>query len=255
LLGLLLPGEAPPAPPPPPPYQPVLAHPSEEMAKLLVFRGVNPLYGVFLINQLGLADRAERIQAMESVLDLTRSIGHFVRVPRQRDLPPGSLATTRLDPLLLQLGLATAEELVDAPPDDDAPREYVHPEDRKWVLTLAEKLRRLFDHDFPGIHGVHVQPVWAVGEILDLGGHFDKYVTSRGLQKQEGVIFRHLLRFILLAAEFRQLCPPDTTEAEWQESLDQLAREVTDCCREIDPTSTDKALEQAIVDAAADDDV
>ena len=95
----------------PPPYKPMLAQPTENMAKLLLFRGINPLYAVFLVNQLGIADRNERIQAMESVLELPRSVGHFVRVPRQDEMPPGPLATMRLDAQLLQLGLATPEEL------------------------------------------------------------------------------------------------------------------------------------------------
>ena len=48
---------------------------------------------------------------MESVLELPGSVAHFVRVPRQDELPPGPLATLRLDPHLLQLGLVTPEEL------------------------------------------------------------------------------------------------------------------------------------------------
>ena len=95
----------------PNPYKPLFARPTENLAKLLLFRGIHPLYAVFLVNQLGGADRNERIQAMESVLELPRSVGHFVRVPRQSELPPGPLATLRLDPQLLQLGLATPEEL------------------------------------------------------------------------------------------------------------------------------------------------
>ena len=70
------------------------------MQKLHLFRGIHPLYAVFLVNQLGIASRAERLQAMESVLELPRSIGPAVRVPLQKDLPPGPLATLRLDPLL-----------------------------------------------------------------------------------------------------------------------------------------------------------
>ena len=34
---------------------------------LVTLRGLNPLYGVFLVNQLGVANRQERVQAMESV--------------------------------------------------------------------------------------------------------------------------------------------------------------------------------------------
>ena len=54
-----------------------------ELTKLTMLRSVNPMYGVFLVNQLGIADRAERIQAFESVLELPGSVAHFVRVPRQ----------------------------------------------------------------------------------------------------------------------------------------------------------------------------
>ena len=250
VLAELLPAK--PAPPPPPPYQAKLARPTPELQKLLLFRGVNPLYGVFLINQLGIADQAERIQALESVLELPGSVGHFVRVPKQHDLPPGPLATTRLDPLLLHLGLATAEELAESAVPEDPPPGRVYEEDRKWVLTLAEKLRKLFDYDFPRVHGVHVQPAWAAGELLEFGGNFENYVTSKGLQKQEGIVFRHLLRLILLIAEFKQLTPPDTTEEQWRGDLDEIARVITESCHQVDPTSTDKALEQAAADATDD---
>ena len=49
---------------------------------------------------------------MESVLELPGSVAHFVRVPKQDELPPGPLATLRLDPQLLQLGLATPEDFL-----------------------------------------------------------------------------------------------------------------------------------------------
>jgi hypothetical protein len=84
--------------------------------------------------------------------------------------------------------------------------------------------------------------VWVAGEILEFGGDFNKYITSKRLQKQEGIIFRHLLRLILLIHEFKQLCPPDTTEEEWTEDLQDMADRLTDCCRIVDSGSTDKAL-------------
>ena len=55
----------------------------------------------------------------------------------------------------------------------------------------------------------------------------------------------HQLRFILLIAEFEQLCPPDTSEDEWQEDLWEVSDQLAESCRAVDPTSTDKALEQA----------
>ncbi|NLS98298.1 MAG: DEAD/DEAH box helicase [Planctomycetaceae bacterium] len=232
----------------PPPYQAKLAHPTERLELLRMFRGVNPLYGVFLINQLGIADRAERIQAMESVLELPRSIGPAVRVPRQEFLPPGPLATTRLDVQLLQLGLATPEELVEQSRDEDRP--YNSMEERVWVLALADKLRRMFDYDFPGVRDVRTFPVWAVGELLEFGGDFNKYITSKQLQKQEGILFRHFLRMILLVAEFASLTPPDAEEAEWRGDLEEITNVLAESCRRVDPTSTEKTLEQAQAEEA-----
>lgn len=226
-------------------YRPKLAHPTSDLSKLAVFRGVNPLYGIFLINHLGIADRAERIQAMESVLEMPRSIGPQVRVPGHDELPPGPLATTRLDTQLLQLGLAAPEELSAAERADEE-KDRLFAEDAPRVLGLAEKLRRLFDHEFPSVHGVHTTAVWAVGELLEFGGDFNKYVTSKRLQKQEGIVFRHLLRFILLIGEFTQLCPPDTTEDQWRGELFEIRDRLVDSCQVVDLTSIDKALDQPV---------
>ncbi len=228
----------------PPPYRPEFARPTDEMYKLHLFRGVNPLYGVFLINQLGSADRAERIQAFESVLELPRSLGSAVRVPRYDELPPGQLATLRIDPLLLQLGLATEEELR-LPTDEE--REYqrsLPPEERTYQLAFADKLRRLFNYDFPHVHDLRTSPVWAAGEVMEYG-NFNKYVTSKNLHKQEGMIFRHLLRMILLVKEFMQLTPPDATEEEWRGDLREISDKLTEICRGVDPASADKVLEEA----------
>ncbi len=228
-----------------PEYQPEFARPTERLADLMKLRGVNPLYGLFLVNRLGIADRAERIQAIESVLELPSSVAHFVRVPRQKDLPPGPLAAMRLDEQLLRFGLATAEQLTEQPEEDWEDRNRMFAEERVWVLTLADKLRLLFEYDFPGVRDVRITPVWAAGEVLAFGGDFNKYVTSKSLQKQEGVIFRHLLRMILLLAEFVQFTPPETSEEEWRADLEEISRTLTDACRAVDPTSTDKALQQA----------
>ncbi len=248
-------GKLPEPEPEPEPYRPVLARATPELQKLLAFRGINPLYAVFLVNQLGTANRQERVQAMESVLELPRSIGPAVRVPRQWDLPQGPLATTRLDPLLLQLGLATAEELVEQPRSDDAPRRRSFDEEPVRVLTLADKLRRLFDYDFPSVHDLYTWPVWAAGELLEFRGDFNGYITSKGLHKQEGIIFRHALRLILLVAEFLPMCPPDTSEEEWRGDLEEISALLTESCRRVDPTSTEKVLEEvaAAADAADDD--
>eukprot|EP00913_Durusdinium_trenchii_P010911 g10240.t1 len=220
-------------------YTPHRAQPTESLPRLLLFRSVNPLYGDFLIQHLGIADRNERIQALESVLDIPGSIAKFVRVPRIDELPPGPLATTRLDQLVIERGLVTAEQL--------QPKEFEHGMtwEELWTPTIAEKLRLLFDSEYPGVVDVRTRPVWIAGELLNQGGDFNKYVTSARLTKQEGIVFRHLLRLILLCGEFSQTAPPDCDPDEWRAELDDIATQLTRACREVDPESTEKAIESA----------
>jgi hypothetical protein len=92
---------------------------------------------------------------------------------------------------------------------------------------------------------VHVQSVWAAGELLGFGGNFNKFVQSRDLVKQEGIVFRHLLRLILLVGEMAQVCPLDTTAAAWQAELREITEQLTASCREVDPQSTDEVIELA----------
>ncbi len=83
--------------------------PTAKLDQLLVFRSIHPLYGAFLLQHLGIADRNERLQALESVLEMPRSVLRYVRVPCADDLPPGPLATTRLDEELIRRGLMIAK--------------------------------------------------------------------------------------------------------------------------------------------------
>jgi superfamily II DNA/RNA helicase len=225
-------------------YQAKFAYPTDDLPKLLKLRGINPLYGVYLVNQLGIASREERIQAFESVLEMPGSVAKFVRVPRYDEMPPGPLATTRLDVELLKLGLATPEQLGAKPAEEEAEQPRGMFEEKVWPLTLGEKLRLLFDATFPSVHSLFTNSVWAAGEVLEFN-HFNKYITSRGLQKQEGVIFRHLLRLILLVKEFQQFTPPDCSAEEWLVEMKDIADRLTAICHQVDATSTDKVLEEA----------
>jgi hypothetical protein len=240
-----------PQPPPPPapdqadkpalpsePYSPVLAHATAELDKLLVFRSIHPFYGAFLINQLGIADRDERLQAFESVLEVPRPLLRYLRVPPLEELPPGSLARTRLDEELVRRGLIAAPM---AEAEDDEENE----EDGERPPTLADKLRLLFDARFPEVGDVKTQSVWCAGELLRFNGNFNLFVKSRDLVKQEGIVFRHLLRLILLCGEFALVNPSEGDPAAWQAELRDLAERLTASCREVDPTSTDEAIQQA----------
>jgi len=244
-----------------PEYRAIRAVPTEHIWKISAFRSVNPLYGVFLINQLGVADPQELLQAMESVLELPRSLMNYVRVPSYEDLPPGPLAVTRLDPLLLELGLALPDQLTGRREDEDEEdkeerrrrqrRGFV--EDRPRILTLAEKLELLFRYDFPDVSDIRITPVWAAGELLEYGDDFNKYITSKSLQKQEGIIFRHLLRLILLFGEFKQICPAELDPETWEGQLNEFIVRLSEICRRVDPTSTEQALEQVESESLVDD--
>ena len=235
-----------PEPPPPPAegeptpdYQPTRAVPTPALDTLLVFRAVHPLYGAFLVEHLGKANRVERLQAFESVLELPRPLLKFVRVPW--DMPFGPLES-ELTPELIARGLVAAEpEPGEGDEEDD--RRFIPWDERPPVF--AQKLRLLFDATNPEVTDVSTEPVWCAAELLNLGGNFNTYITSRDLNKQEGIVFRHLLRLILLTDEFAQLTPPGCDPAEWRADLADVAARLTESCRQVDPASTEQTIQKA----------
>jgi superfamily II DNA/RNA helicase len=240
-----------PEPPPPPkegepapatPYVTELATPTPALDQLLVFRSIHPLYAGFLLQHLGIADRTERLQALESVLEMPRPLLRHVRVPSPDQVPPGPLATHRLDEDLIRRGLMVARP-EPQPGEDEEDTWYEEEEERP--PALAEKLRLLFDELYPEVDDVSTQAVWCAAELLRFEGNFNKYVQSRDLVKQEGIVFRHLLRLILLIAEFMQVCPKEATPEEWQADLRDVSERLTAACRAVDPTSTDEMIELA----------
>lgn len=224
-----------------PEYVPLVATPTEALDKLLVFRACHPLYGAYLIDQLGPATLHERLQAFESVLELPRPLLKFVRVPF--DLPAGPLQTETLDPELIARGLMVAKP-PKAEGEEDDEDEFIPWDERPPVF--AQKLRLLFDAKYPEVGDFTTEAVWAAGDILlGYGGNFNLYVTSRELTKQEGLIFRHLLRLILLLEEFQQLTPAGIEPSVWQADLKDIADRLTETCRAVDPTSTEQAIKKA----------
>ena len=92
-------------------YRPERAYPTEKLEQLLIFRSVNPLFGSFLVEHLGVADPIERLQLWESVLEFPTALIRHVRVPPPQRLPPGPLATTRVDQEIVSRGLIAAGDL------------------------------------------------------------------------------------------------------------------------------------------------
>ncbi|MCA9039316.1 MAG: DEAD/DEAH box helicase [Planctomycetaceae bacterium] len=220
-------------------YLPEYAHPQAKMHQLLKFRSVNPLYGVFLTEMLAQSDPEERIQAFESVLEMPGSVARSVRVPLPDYMPPGNLARDFLDQEIISRGLAAHDDLYPSR-DDDIPFE-----ERKWPIPLADKLKLLFNSDFPRVRDFRITPVWCAGDFLTFNADFHKYISGRKLAKQEGIIFRHLLRLILLLEEFEEVTPPGLTEGEWTDQLREMAETLTRGCRDVDPTSTNEMLDAA----------
>lgn len=203
----------PPVPPPDStePYAARLATPTPALDQLLVFRSVHPLYGAFLLKHLGLADRNERLQILESVLEVPRALWRSLRVPEENVMPPGPLARERIDPELIRRGLLIAKvPLAEGEEEDED--EWIPEEDRP--PALGQKMRLLFDALHPDAGDVTVQPIWAAGELLEFGGNFNKFISAKDLVKQEGIVFRHLLRLILLCEEYRQVTPEGITAAD-----------------------------------------
>lgn len=220
-------------------YRPVMAYPTPRMADFFIFRSINPVYALFLIEKFSLADDIERLQAFESVLALPRSLLKAVRVPNPERMPPGPLARNHVDTELVRRGLIPAGDLY-PPWDPDIPFE-----ERKYAPPLGEKLWMLFESEYPNVHGVFVQAVWAAGDLLQFECNFNNYIGGRQLAKQEGLIFRHVLRLILLLGEFSQVVPPGMDAAAWRSELRYLADRFTAGCRAVDPNSTEYMLAHA----------
>ena len=232
-------GAAPPVQPEP--YDPVTATPTPRLAEMMVFRAVHPLYGLWLLDHLGIADDAELVQVLESLLAMPGSVAKAVRVPWPDDLPPGRLALEDIDPAILTTGLLASDDLY--PPADQSDVEF---ELRKYPIPLAQKTRLLFESQIDHAGGLFTTPVWAVGDLLAGGGDFDKFVRGRELTKQEGIVFKHVLRMILLCGEFAQVTPKGVEPDVWQARLTAIADGLTTSCRAVDPQSTDELLEEVL---------
>ena len=87
--------------------------------------------------------------------------------------------------------------------------------------------------------------MWIIGDLQFFNYDFQKYVTGRDLTKQEGLIFRHVMKMILLCGEFSQVTPIGMDDGAWRDELRDLAEKLTETCRQIDPESTDQMLEMA----------
>lgn len=221
-------------------YAPIRGTKTPKLKQLLIFRAVNPVYGAFLLDHLGLADDYEQMQVLESLLEMPGSVARRVRVPHPDRMPPGTLAIDVVDPELVQRGIMTQDELYPSQQDD------LPPADRRYAPPLAEKIAMLFEGDVDCTGHNPIRAVWAAGELLEnYNGDFHKFISARELAHQEGVIFRHLLRMILLCDEFSQLTPSGLLAEVWKERLGGWSERLAETCRSVDAQSTDQMLAES----------
>ena len=83
-----------------------------------------------------------------------------------------------------QLGVVPTSQALERAREADLDLVEVAPDERPPVF--AEKLRLLFDSQYPEVGDFITQAVWAAGDIVfNYGGNFNTFVTSRELTKQE----------------------------------------------------------------------
>ena len=223
-------------------YEPKNAKVLPKLDQLLELRSVNPLYGNFILEHIGKGNYAERLQALESLLEMSGSVAKLVRVPWPDHMPFGPLAKDYLNGEILSRGLATQDQIIPLTEEEERERR-LRGDDRKFILSLAEKLKLLFNAEYPGVHDHVIVPVWCIGELQKFDFKFFNYVRARDLTKEEGSIFRHCLRMILLLEEFKELTPVGMEQDLWRNELQELAERLTKCCQEVDPQSTSQILE------------
>jgi len=221
----------------------------ESFGTLLDFRSVDPLFGHWLAGQLVVASQTEKLLALEALLDLPPPIARRCRPPVE--LAIGPLQEHVLQPLMLKMGVpvapppGSAEAAAAAEAADEARRARVHSwewetdEEREEnrPRNYAEMLVIAFEAQLPHPEGLQVQAKWVAGAVHDAGGEFGRFIASHDLGKNEGLLLRHLLRLVLLLAEFEQR----TGDPQYAE----LLADVTESCRKVDPHHTERVLESA----------
>ncbi|RKY18512.1 MAG: helicase [Planctomycetota bacterium] len=204
---------------------------ADDIEQLLRWRSIDPLFGAWLQRTLATSSIDEKTLALESVLPLPYRV--IKRCDLPYDLEPGTLQVEVMEPLMISMGVS-----LDPPPppeERDGPRAFW--EDRPELPpTFPEMLALAYEHELAVPEETEVQTKWIAGGIAQGNGDFHKFTGARELAKSEGLILRHLLRFVLLALEFHDA----TGDPDYQ----LLAQRVEQACREVDPRETERTLTQ-----------
>ncbi|MCH8251904.1 MAG: DEAD/DEAH box helicase [Planctomycetes bacterium] len=206
----------------------------DSITTLLDFRSVDPLYGSFLAQTLAPASLEEKLDVLESVLPLPPAIQRPLFPPE--DAVPGPLQTSVIEPALIKAGILSA---TGSAPEPDGPESLADRwdddfEENHDPRNLPEMLAALYETRLASPEIIPVQPKRVLGGLLDFNKDFFKFTAARNLQKNEGLMLRHLLRLVILAGEFHTR----TDDPDYQ----RIAEDATDIGISIDPRYTDNFL-------------
>lgn len=206
---------------------------SERIEELRCFRSIEPLFGAWLGKQLAPASYDEKLLALESVLFTAPRVVRAAGFPE--DFEPGPLQINVLEPLMLKMGITLAKHPSEQEEEDE--RDDFNPwkEEEERPPTFPDMLKLAFEAKLAEPEEVEVQTKWLAGGIMDSRDDFHAFVASRSLQKNEGMIFRHLLRLVILSGEFRTL-----TE---DEAYGEIGERATIACQQVDPGYTERFLQ------------
>jgi len=205
----------------------------DKIDDLVTFHSVEPLYGAFLAEQLIPSTFEEKLLALESVLPVPPAIERMVRLP---ELEPGPYQSSQLEPTLLKMGIVLPhpDGGIMKPVEEVAP-DYWDGAEEPRPMTFPEMLKALFDARLSSPESILVRSKWIAGGIFEAKGDFFKFVGSRNLAKNEGLILRHLLRLVILAGEFLARSDEDPD----YQRIGELATQV---CMQVDPRYADRFL-------------
>jgi superfamily II DNA/RNA helicase len=209
----------------------------ERLFGLLEFRSIDPPYAEFLCSILSRSDILEKTAALESILEVPFKV---IRAAGPHDHGKGPLQREVLEPLMIAMGIKLEPEPKaegDTEPEKESILDHFVSDDDdpdERPPQFADMLRIAFEKDLPHAENIQVQPKWVAGGVFDAGDEFYRFVKSRGLEKNEGLVFRHLLRLVILAGEFYRR----TQDPDYQDIVTRATR----ACRDVDPAYTERYL-------------
>lgn len=207
--------------------------------KLLNFRSIDPLFGAYLAEQLVQSNDLEKQLVLEAMLETPPGIWRHMHL-RPGDLEPGPLQTNVMEPLMIQMGIKLAGG-VGNETEDENDSDYDDPRDDPWwdgesferPPTLPDMLRIAFEAKLKAPELVYVQAKYMTADLFD-DCDFYRFIRSRNLVKQEGLILRMLLRLVTLSEEFMTLTEDPAYRA--------IGEKATKCAMAVDPHYTDHFL-------------